>query len=198
MKKPLNVLEPHEVATLLAWLQHYQGPHDSMHTRYRNHLMILLMLDTGIRVGELVQLQIGDLWIDGRPVDSLIIRPEIAKGGHERTIPISSRLCRAIAEIFYAFWEYKRDRPSLFAFAKFYCDKHFSTRQVQRIVLFAGESALHKKLTPHMLRHTFATRLMRQTNTRVVQQLLGHRRLSSTQIYTHPNQADLKKAIDGL
>jgi integrase/recombinase XerC len=49
-----------------------------------------------------------------------------------------------------------------------------------------------------MLRHTFATNLMRTTNARVVQQLLGHKNLSSTQIYTHPNQQDLKKAIDSL
>lgn len=49
-----------------------------------------------------------------------------------------------------------------------------------------------------MLRHTFATRLMQKTNIRVVQQLLGHKSLSSTQVYTHPNADDLQKAIENL
>ena len=48
------------------------------------------------------------------------------------------------------------------------------------------------------LRHTYATRLMRVTNIRTVQVLLGHRRLSSTQIYTHPDQEDKDKAIDKM
>lgn len=198
MKKPINVLEPHEVAALLAWTQHYCYSYDTYRTRYRNYLIILLMLDTGIRVGELVQLQINDLWMNERPVDSLVIRAEIAKGGHERIIPISTRLANAITNASESVWTFYHNAVFPFAFARFFCTVHFTTRQVQRIVSFAGETALRKKLTPHMLRHTFATRLMRQTNIRVVQELLGHSRLSSTQIYTHPNHADLKKAIDGL
>lgn len=198
MPKPLNVLEPHEVTTLLNWIQNYNYPYYIFRTQHQNFLIILLMLDTGIRVGELVQLQISDLWTNGRAVDSLVVRPEIAKGGHERIIPISSRLCQAINKMNEQIWGYPLGGSRNFAFGKYYHNKHFTTRQVQRIVLFAGETALHRRLTPHMLRHTFATRLMRQTSIRVVQELLGHQRLTSTQIYTHPNHADLKKAIDGL
>lgn len=198
MKKPINVLEPHEVAALLAWTHHYTYTYATSQTRYRNYLIILLMLDTGIRVGELVQLLIGDLWMNERPVDSLVVRGEIAKGGHERIIPISTRLTKAISEASAAYWPTHAIRLMSFAFARFLSPMPLTTRTVQRLVSFAGETALRKKLTPHTLRHTFATRLMRQTNIRVVQELLGHRRLSSTQIYTHPNHADLKKAIDGL
>lgn len=73
-----------------------------------------------------------------------------------------------------------------------------STRQVHRIVNFAFLKAIGKVVHPHMLRHTFATRLMRVTNSRIVQELLGHKKLTSTQIYTHPNSDDLKKAIDKM
>ncbi|GAH69734.1 unnamed protein product, partial [marine sediment metagenome] len=51
---------------------------------------------------------------------------------------------------------------------------------------------------PHMLRHTFASKLMRVTSMRTVQELLGHSSITSTQIYTHPNEDDKKKAIKGL
>ncbi len=197
-KKPINVLEAHQVAALLSWSQHHCYSYDTYRTRYRNYLIVLLMLDTGIRVGELVQLQIRDLWMNEKPVDSLVVRAEIAKGGHERIIPLSTRLAKAISEASATYWPTHANRPMSFAFSTFLSPMPLTTRTIQRLVSFAGETALRRKLTPHMLRHTFATRLMRQTNIRVVQELLGHRRLSSTQIYTHPNHADLKKAIDGL
>ncbi|GAH73030.1 unnamed protein product [marine sediment metagenome] len=59
-------------------------------------------------------------------------------------------------------------------------------------------TSLGRPVHPHILRHTFASRLMRTTNARIVQELLGHQHLSTTQIYTHPNQDDLKKAIEQL
>ncbi|GAJ07905.1 unnamed protein product, partial [marine sediment metagenome] len=51
---------------------------------------------------------------------------------------------------------------------------------------------------PHMLRHTFATRIVRKSSTAIAQQLLGHRYLSSTQVYVNPSQDDLAEAIEQL
>jgi len=73
-----------------------------------------------------------------------------------------------------------------------------TTRQVERIIKHAAIASIGRPANPHMLRHTFATKLMRITNVRVVQELLGHRNLSSTQIYTHPNQDDFAAAIRNL
>jgi len=73
-----------------------------------------------------------------------------------------------------------------------------TTRQIENIVLAASMKSLGRPLNPHMLRHTFASKLLRVTNIRTVQILLGHSCITSTQIYTHPNEDDKKKAIDAM
>lgn len=164
----------------------------------RNYTMALCMLDAGLRVGEMVQLTINDLWFDAQPVLSLRVRPEISKSQRERTIPVSIRLCDAIRLIDQYVWMFKPSRGTSRAFYNVNQDCHISTRQVQRIIAIESFKSLGFSITPHILRHTFASRLMQTTNMRIVQQLLGHKSLTSTQIYTHPNQKDLRKAIDSL
>ena len=71
-----------------------------------------------------------------------------------------------------------------------------SDKSFQNLIKKITLLAVGRPLSPHNLRHTFATNLCRVTNTRVVQELMGHANLQSTQVYTHPNKADLQKAID--
>ncbi|MBA7714511.1 hypothetical protein ES703_123536 [subsurface metagenome] len=66
--------------------------------------MFLLMLDAGLRVGEVVQLRISDLIFNSVPVTSIIISPEIAKNKTERTIPVSQRLSNALKNMNESFW----------------------------------------------------------------------------------------------
>jgi len=73
-----------------------------------------------------------------------------------------------------------------------------SERHVQRIISSASVKAFGRSINPHVLRHTFGTRLMRVTDMRTVQELLGHKSLASTQIYTHPNEQDKHKAIQNM
>jgi len=164
----------------------------------RNYLMVLILADTGLRVGELVQLRQTDFIINKEIVTTLILRPEITKTKTERLIPLSSRTRKAIGYVYGSIWQHCYGSEVKWAFYNSSMTGHITARQVQRICETAGLNRIGRKVNPHLLRHTFASRTMRVTNIRVVQQLLGHVSLSSTQIYTHPNGDDLQKAIDGL
>ncbi len=164
----------------------------------RNYLIGLLMLDAGLRVGEVTQLQVSDLWFRGEPVHSLCVRREIAKKKHERTIPLTGRIQRTIKACTNTFPDPEDADYPLWMFVEGENALPLSRRQVQRIIKRAGLRAFNESIHPHILRHTFATRLMSTCSIRVVQELLGHVNLSSTQIYTHPNHVDLKNAIANI
>ncbi|MBA7521438.1 Tyrosine recombinase XerC [subsurface metagenome] len=164
----------------------------------RNATMGLCMLDAGLRVGEVCRLRKSDLWFNSEPVTSIIVGTGIAEKGSERQVPITQRLSEALKVMNYYWWSELQDVPAGPAFYGRYPRQSLTTRQVQRIIATAAHKALGRSIHPQILRHTFASRLMRKTNTRNVQVLLGHKNLSSTQIYTHPNQQDLVEAIQTL
>ena len=161
----------------------------------RNYCIILCMLDAGLRVAEVAHLRVSDLWYGGHPVLEIVVRNEIAKGNRERTVPTTDRLQTAIGEMYSNYWGSAEMLIKPFAFYIHDCTKHIQVRHVQRIVALASARGINRAITPHVLRHTFATRMMRVTNLRVVQKLLGHKSLSSTQVYTHPNSEDLRDAV---
>lgn len=162
----------------------------------RNYLIGLLMLDAGLRVSEVVGLLISDLWLNGEARHSLLIREEIAKYKSARIIPLSTRIQAATKVQYVHNWVLLASPASGFAFYNELSNSHLTDRQAERIIGNAAEKAIGRWVHPHILRHTFASRLMRTCNARVVQELLGHKHLSSTQIYTHPNEDDKRKAID--
>jgi site-specific recombinase XerD len=194
--RKVETLTMFECQQLLNVLLPRTGTPKQLWKRTRNYTLTLLLMDAGLRVGELCQLTIGDLVFNGRIVQSLTIRPEIAKYNIERTIPLSARLQLALAD-------YVKVLPNagvLQAIRPFFGsgDYRFSItpRQVQRIVAAASLLAFGRKIHPHVLRHTFATKMMRYIDIRGVQDLLGHKQVTSTQIYTHPSAEDKKNAID--
>jgi len=164
----------------------------------RDRLLMLLMLDAGLRVGEAVSLTIGDLHILDAPVGMIYIRAEISKTKSERSVPVTSRLSDAIQEMWLNVWHKDARHPPCYAFISVTWTDHISARQVQRMIQTAGICSISRPVHPHMLRHTFATRIMKKCSIRVVQTLLGHKALSSTQIYTHVNSQDLQSAINAL
>lgn len=164
----------------------------------RNLLMGLLMLDAGLRVGEVAQMLIDDLYIAGFARHTLLVRSDIAKMDSERVVPMSARIRETIVTVQNVYWKHLPAPTSGFAFYNNTNTEHLTTRQIERIIGNACNKAFGRWTNPHALRHTFASRLMRSVNSRVVQELLGHKYLTSTQIYTHPNHQDLRNAIDRL
>ncbi len=193
--KTLNVLES---CQLLDALLCKNGTKKQSRKGIRNYTMALLMLDTGLRVGEVVQLHVSDLFFHDNVVENLVVRAEIAKNKTERIIPLSDRLLNAVRELNKSLWKPNSRPNNAYAMSIRMGTHPITTRQVERIIRAAAMKSIGRPVHPHVLRHTFATRLMRKTNARVVQELLGHAHITTTQIYTHPNEDDKKKAIQDV
>ena len=159
----------------------------------RNRAMIEVMYACGLRVSECATLKIEDLHFEQ---NCLIV---LGKESKERMVPFYPR-CRQLLEHYMQI-----DRPTImkqqmehgivFVNQK---GKPISTRAIQQIVEKAGEDAgIGIHLHPHMIRHSFATHLINNgADLRVVQELLGHEHLSTTQIYTHVDEAHLRKVVE--
>ncbi len=161
--------------------------------------MIFLSLSTGLRVSELVGLYIEDFSPFGQVSTILTVPSRIAKNGKKRIIPINSET----RDILFKFLSVKEKRsestfPDSFLFVSRFTSNQLSPRDIQRIVRNISISSIGRSITPHTLRHTFATRLLKHTNLRVIQELLGHSRIQTTQIYTHVSIEDSRLAIDML
>lgn len=196
-KSPRTLIENESNALLHRLLYNVNGT-GSDRKGIRNYCVAVLMLDAGLRVGEVVKLPISALWYGDAAVSAIEITADIAKGGRSRTVPVTVRLKRAIELMQNGWWYSDHTHPGEYAFTSYNLKRALGVRAVEVIIGCAGDIACHRKVTPHMLRHTFATRLMTKTNLRVVQELLGHKSLSSTEIYTHPNHQDKVAAISQL
>lgn len=186
----LEVLSRDEEAVLL---------HHAMTISLRDFTILATLCWTGVRVGELVGLTFDDILVGGHMKSMMIIRAETSKSGKTREIPMSRRLRDALQD--YINWLEKKIvtiKPDYPLFQQLGRPQRLSTRQVERIVAGYSKGALQKRIHPHILRHTFATNLMRVTDIRIVQEILGHTNIASTQIYTHPNGNDLKNAVDKM
>ncbi len=198
MKTQLNTLTPEECDKLLSYLMSPPENKAPLRVHLRNYTMALLMLDAGLRIGELVKLRQDQLWFASTTVGALTVEKHQAKNKRERTIPITIRLDAAIHLMQDQWWKHDTVLGERSAFYAADCQYPLTTRHVRRIIASASAKSIGRDIHPHLLRHTFATRLMRKTSMPVLQELLGHNNLSSTQIYTHPNSEDRKKAIDSL
>ena len=150
----------------------------------RDQAMLELFYSSGLRIGELVQSNMIDVDLSGR-----VVRVK-GKGRKERVVPLGSYACHALLEYLQearpALTEKRNPSPEepFFVNAR---GKRLTTRGVYGIITkYLKEVAPFRNLTPHSLRHTFATHLLEGgADLRSVQELLGHSRMSSTQIYTH-------------
>ena len=198
MSKPVKVLTDVQCKKLLNDTKDFHKTPLGKLKGIRNFLMTILMLDAGVRVGELVQIEIQDLFFAGRPRESLIIRSEIAKNHKERIVPLTTRALQAIQMMEQWIWFRQCPDSKRFAFYNSNSESPIGVRLVQKMIGESSQRSIGERVHPHALRHTFATRLMRTTGISVVQTLLGHSNLNSTQVYMHPNSNDLATAIRGI
>ena len=156
----------------------------------RDKAMFELLYGCGMRLSELTGLNLSDM-LAGDEVKV------IGKGNKERRLPLGRQ-----AKIALDLWLSERDKllPSLDQKALFLSKRktRISNRQVQnRLDHWANKQTLYQQISPHTLRHSFATHVLESSNDlRGVQELLGHANLSTTQIYTHLNFQHLAQIYD--
>ena len=152
----------------------------------RNLALLELLYGSGLRASELVGLPRGSV----RPGQPFLI--VAGKGGKERLVPISSRAQAAVAA-----WRelVAGDRPWLFPSGKAHLSR---VRLFQIVRAMAGDAGIAPdRVSPHVLRHAFATHLLAGgADLRVLQTLLGHADIATTQIYTHVDSARLVELVN--
>ncbi len=155
----------------------------------RNRAIIELLYASGLRVSELVSLNIEQTNLESREVRVW------GKGGKERISLMGKPAASAISLYLSSGRPHLESNVKTSALFLNRRGQRLSARSVQRMLItLARKAGIIKSVHPHMLRHTFATHLLDGgADLRVVQELLGHADLSSTQIYTHVSQSQAKK-----
>ena len=158
----------------------------------RDKAILELLYATGMRVSEIVSLNLDDLDLRGR---SVLVR---GKGKKERLIPFGSAASRALRL-------YLSQRKNLLSEAKVESalflsksGKRLFPRDVARIIArYVRRTSLKKRISPHTIRHSFATHLLnRGADLRFIQEFLGHSSLATTERYTHLSLAKLREVYD--
>jgi len=166
-----------------------EKPSDSNFIATRDRAVLELLYSSGLRVSELVGLSPDD--IDLR--EGLV--KVKGKGKKERIVPVGSKALSAIKSYMLERSLVKGKENALFLNRS---GGRLSDRQIRRIIIkYSRLLGLTGKITPHTLRHTFATHLLQDgADLRVIQELLGHKSLSTTQKYTHLDITHLMEVYD--
>ena len=155
----------------------------------RDRAMLELLYATGIRVGELTGLNLGDVDL------ARGLAHVTGKGNKQRVVPFGDEAAAAVTEwLEFGRAELAGDTQAMFVGSR---GGRIDQRQVRRIVDRAGQRAGVENVSPHTLRHTTATHMLEGgADLRVVQEMLGHTSLQTTQIYTHVSAQRLKRVYD--
>ena len=158
---------------------------------HRNRAIIEMLYGSGLRVSELTELRLSHIY---RQEGYMRI---LGKGSKQRLVPISP-----VADEQFGYWLQDRSQLNI---KPEYTDIAFLNhygRQLTRAMIFtivkrlAEAAGIRKTISPHTLRHSFATHLLQNgADLRIIQQLLGHESIVTTEIYTHVNIQDLREAV---
>lgn len=189
VKEP-DILIDYEVQTLLSKLKLLYP---------RDYMMIDLCLNTGLRNEELCSLTIECIKSFDIIASILTLPGTISKGGFPRDIPLNPDIRFHLRN--FIDWKVANNEnifPYSFIFVSKFTHNKLSPRDFERILDTASKKAIGRHIHPHILRHTFATRLLRVSNLRIVQKVLGHKSIQTTEIYTHPSNDDVSVAVNNL
>ena len=180
-------LQAHEVEALLA------APDRSTADGLRDAAMLELLYATGLRVSELIKVRIDEVVMDAGFLRT------IGKGSKERVVPFGDAARDAILR----YLEGGRSEHDRFGDPHLFLSRRARpmTRQSfwMKVVRYAREAGIKAHISPHVLRHSFATHLLENgADLRSVQMMLGHADISTTQIYTHVSRARLQKMYDSF
>jgi site-specific recombinase XerD len=176
------VLSNEEVEKLLA-----APPSDTV-LGLRDRAILTLLYGTGIRASECAGLKEEDVDLDQR-----LIKVK-GKGGHERALPMNVKVTESLRT-------YRQNRGEINPAEPFFQSRRHRGMSrgavYERVKRYAMNAKIPKRVSPHRLRHTFATHLVKAGVQLVtIRDLLGHRLITSTQIYLHVTAADLREAAD--
>lgn len=157
----------------------------------RNKAIIETLFACGLRVSELVNLKLSDLYLDEKFVRVL------GKGSKERLVPISDSAIHQI-ELWFIDRRQMNIKPGEEDYVFLNRRGHHLTRVMILIMIkrYAKEAGIEKTISPHTLRHSFATALLRGgADLRAIQAMLGHEDIGTTEVYTHLETSDLRREI---
>ncbi len=159
---------------------------ENVEIELRNKLIIHLLLDTGVRVSELVNIKVHDIDLEER------IIKVFGKGSKERFVFFTSKT----KELLTNYLIKRKEKAITDNLLINYKGEKLTERSVQKIIKSVGEK-IGLDIHPHLLRHTFATDLLNKgADIRMIQELLGHENLDTTQIYTHVSNSRVKEVYD--
>jgi len=158
-------------------------------THEKSKLLIKLLYASGLRISECLNLKIEDLEMEQR-----IAWVRHGKGGKDRMVILSQALVTELKH------QFLKDGVSSGLIIRGQDNGSMSPRNAQKIVTNAARLAgINKPVTPHKLRHSFATHLREAgTDLRVIQELLGHASIQTTEIYTHVSTEEKSKVVSPL
>ena len=158
---------------------------------HRNRAIIEMLYGSGLRVSELIELKLSNIYREEGYMRIL------GKGSKQRLVPISP-----IADEQFSYWLADRNMLDIKPEATDIAFLNHYGRQLTRAMIFtivkrlAEAAGIQKNISPHTLRHSFATHLLQNgADLRIIQQLLGHESIVTTEIYTHVNIQDLREAV---
>ena len=186
---PLNLTVPKRPRKMPSYLSEREASRlvSESSGNSRTHLVVSLLAHTGMRVSELCNLKINDI-----DLDENVITIRSGKGDKDRIVIIPDYCRDIIGKYLPERYKMRADNDFLLVSRK---GTRFDSSTIQRMVReLARTAGITKKVTPHVLRHTFATAILRNGgDIRFIQQLLGHSSVATTQIYTHVDDSALKE-----